>query len=130
MSRGQVRLVELRAPLKKYEWNGDWSARSTKWTPDILEQIRRQDEAFNEEIGIQSPGFVRDGQNGSANMRNAKQRGGVVVPSMDPDDENNFWMSLESIMQRFTCLNVCKAVNMDEIRIRGKFLRVQDIDMP
>ena len=95
-----------------------------------MEQIRRQDEAFNEEIGIESPGFVRGDRNGSANMRNAKQRGGVIIPSSDPDDENNFWMSLENIMQRFTCLNVCKAVNMDEIRIRGKFLRVQDIEVP
>lgn len=33
-------------------------------------------------------------------------------------------------MQRFTCLNVCKAVNMDECRIRGKFLRIQDVGLP
>ena len=44
--------------------------------------------------------------------------------------KRSIYMSLESIMQRFTCLNVCKAVNMEEIRIRGKFLRVQDIDAP
>jgi hypothetical protein len=25
---------------------------------------------------------------------------------------------------------MCKAINMDEIRIRGKFLRIQDIEDP
>lgn len=47
-----------------------------------------------------------------------------------PDDENVFWMSYEDCIQRFTCLNVCKAVNMDEIRMKGKFLRIQDIEDP
>jgi len=46
------------------------------------------------------------------------------------DDENVFWMSFEDTIERFACLNVCKAVNMHEIRIKGKFLRIQDVEDP
>jgi hypothetical protein len=42
-------------------------------------------------------------------------------PSGDP---NIFWMSFEDAVSRFACLNVCKAVNMHEVRIKGKFLRI------
>ena len=37
-------------------------------------------------------------------------------------------MSYEDSLAKFACLNVCKAVNMHETRIRGKFLRIQDIE--
>ena len=37
-------------------------------------------------------------------------------------------MSYEDAVARFANLNVCKAVNMEEIRIRGKFLRIQDVE--
>jgi len=48
-------------------------------------------------------------------------------PSGDP---NVFWMSFDDAMTRFACLNVCKAINMHEVRIKGKFLRIQDIEDP
>jgi len=137
LSQGHVKLVELRAPLQKYEWTGDWSKipntrGASKWTADVLEQMRHQDQVFNDELGVQSPDFVRGDENDSdgRQKQQAKQTRGLAIPSADPSDENNFWMSFENIIQRFTCLNVCKAVNMDEVRIRGKFLRVQDVEVP
>lgn len=39
-------------------------------------------------------------------------------------------MSYEDMLSRFANLIVCKTVNMEEIRIRGKFLRVQDVENP
>jgi hypothetical protein len=39
-------------------------------------------------------------------------------------DPNTFWMSYEDVLSKFASLNVCKAVNMHEIRIKGKFLRI------
>ena len=48
---------------------------------------------------------------------------------MNPTLDNNiFWMSFEDAVKRFACLNVCKAVNMHELRLKGKFLRIQDIE--
>lgn len=52
-----------------------------------------------------------------------------MVP-YDDNDENAFWMSYEDILKRFSSLIVCKAINMDEIRLRGKFLRIQDVNEP
>ena len=37
-------------------------------------------------------------------------------------------MSFEDAVKKFACLNVCKSINMHEIRIKGKFLRIQDIE--
>jgi hypothetical protein len=42
-------------------------------------------------------------------------------------DENEFWMSYEDAVRKFTAFSVCKAVNMEEMRLRGKFLRIKDI---
>lgn len=39
-------------------------------------------------------------------------------------------MSYEDAISRYVSLNVCKAVNMHEVRIRGKFLRIQDWEDP
>ena len=39
-------------------------------------------------------------------------------------------MGYEDMLKQFASLNVCKAVNMHEIRIKGKFLRMQDINDP
>ena len=39
-------------------------------------------------------------------------------------------MSYEDVLSRFANLIVCKTINMEEIRIRGKFLRVQDVQNP
>ena len=34
-----VKLMCLRAPLQKFEWKGDYSKDSVKWTPDIMAQF-------------------------------------------------------------------------------------------
>ena len=48
----------------------------------------------------------------------------VINPKQDP---NVFWVSFEEAMSTFACLNVCRAINMYEVRLRGKFIRLQDI---
>jgi calpain-15 len=49
-----------------------------------------------------------------------------VDPVFDEND-GNFWMSFEDIIDQFSNLNVCKVKNWDEVRIKGKFVRVQDL---
>lgn len=35
--KGQLsQILKIRSPLKKFEWRGDWSEGSEKWTPFIL----------------------------------------------------------------------------------------------
>lgn len=34
------------------------------------------------------------------------------------------------MLERFKTLNVCRVKNWDEVRIKGKFIRLQDIDDP
>ena len=35
-----VRLVQLRNPWGKFEWRGDWSDKSTKWTDALKKAVR------------------------------------------------------------------------------------------
>ncbi|KAG0205721.1 hypothetical protein BGX28_002739 [Mortierella sp. GBA30] len=37
------RLVHIRNPWGKVEWNGDWSDQSEKWTPDAIKQLKQED---------------------------------------------------------------------------------------
>ena len=46
----------------------------------------------------------------------------------ESEDKNVFTMSFEDALEHFACLNVCKAVNMHETRLKGKFIRIQDLD--
>ena len=39
-------------------------------------------------------------------------------------------MSFEDVVRNFYCLNVCKVRNWDEVRIKGKFIKIQEIDDP
>ena len=89
-------MLRLRAPLEKYEWVGDWSENSPKWTPELRKELAT---------------LIED-------------------DPADEVDENEFWMSYEDMLSRFANLNVCKAVNMEEMRVRGKFLRIQDVETP
>jgi calpain-15 len=45
-------------------------------------------------------------------------------------EEMTFWMSYLEAVSYFKSLNVCRVQNWNEIRIKGKFLRVQDIEQP
>ena len=37
--RGKVRLVHIRNPWGNTEWSGDWSDKSSKWTPELRKQV-------------------------------------------------------------------------------------------
>jgi calpain-15 len=52
-----------------------------------------------------------------------------VKPVLDEKD-GTFWMSFDDFIQHFSGLNVCRARNWQEHRIRGKFLRVRDQEDP
>ena len=49
-----------------------------------------------------------------------------VQPVFNADD-GAFWMGWRDFLSYFRCLNVCKVKNWDEVRIKGKFIRVQVI---
>ena len=46
------------------------------------------------------------------------------------EDDFTFWMSYLEAVSYFKSLNVCRAKNWNEVRIKGKFLRIQDIEKP
>ncbi|OMJ87011.1 hypothetical protein SteCoe_11338 [Stentor coeruleus] len=50
-----------------------------------------------------------------------------VNPSFDEEDAN-FWMGFEDFVKNFEALHVCRVKNWDEVRIKGKFIRVQDVE--
>jgi len=50
-------------------------------------------------------------------------------PTFDQND-GTFWMSYKDFLQHFGGVTICKVKNWDEVRIRGKFVKVQDIDDP
>lgn len=53
----------------------------------------------------------------------------LVKPNLQGDD-GTWWMSYEDLLKNFYCLNVCKVRNWDEVRIKGKFIKIQEIDDP
>ena len=44
------------------------------------------------------------------------------------EDETELWIDYDEVIRTFNSLVVCKAVELEEIRIQGKFLRIQDIE--
>ncbi|CDW72805.1 calpain family cysteine protease containing protein [Stylonychia lemnae] len=48
-----------------------------------------------------------------------------LEPTFDKEN-SNFWISFEEFTQYFKTLNTCRIKNWEEIRVRGKYLRVQD----
>ena len=53
----------------------------------------------------------------------------IVQPNLSGDD-GTWWMSFDDVIKNFYCLNVCKVRNWDEVRIKGKFIKIQEIDDP
>ena len=52
-----------------------------------------------------------------------------LKPMLEEND-GTFWMSFEDFTKHFKSLNVCRVRNWEEVRIKGKFIRVQNIDDP
>jgi len=52
-----------------------------------------------------------------------------INPNLDAED-GSFWMAYKDFLACFRCVNICKVRNWNEVRIKGKFIRVQDIDDP
>ena len=49
----------------------------------------------------------------------------LLKPKLEEDD-GTFWMSYEDFIKHFSAVNVCKVRNSNEIRMKGKFVRVED----
>lgn len=51
-----------------------------------------------------------------------------AINELNPNLEENdgtFWMVYQDFVTHFKSVNVCKVKNWDEVRIKGKFIRVQ-----
>ena len=48
----------------------------------------------------------------------------------EEDDGTTFWMSYSDLLSNFQAINICCVKNWQELRIKGKFIRVQDMDNP
>jgi len=48
----------------------------------------------------------------------------LVKPNLSDDNDGSFWMCFQDFIQRFQAVNVCRTKNYEEIRLKGKFLRV------
>ena len=82
--------MNIRNPWGGFEWDGDWSDNSDKWTEEMIK-------AF---------GAVLDEEDGS------------------------FWMSFADFTKQFTSLDVCRVASWNELRLRGRFIRYQDLNDP
>ena len=51
----------------------------------------------------------------------------IVQPTLK-DNDGLFWMSYDDFLKRFSSMNVCQLKDWEEIRVRGKFLKVEDAD--
>jgi calpain-15 len=69
--------------------------------------------------------WAHDSQYWSAKLRQV-----IGKQHFGPQDNSVLWMSLEEAVCYFISLNVCRVRNWHEIRLKGKFLRLQDQDNP
>ena len=53
-----------------------------------------------------------------------------IIGNQHEDQETSVWLSFEEFQNNFEYLNVCKIQNWQELRIKGKYVRIQDIDNP
>ena len=90
----------------------------------------------NKLINLRSPlhGFKWEGD-WKKESKNWDDRMRAEIGELDPhgneekqEDEFTFWLSYLEAVSYFKSLNVCRAKNWNEVRIKGKFLRIQDIE--
>lgn len=53
----------------------------------------------------------------------------ILNPKLDEDD-GTFWMCFEDFVKHFSGVNVCKTKSCNEIRLKGKFVRVSEENTP
>jgi hypothetical protein len=46
----------------------------------------------------------------------------MLKPNFDKND--NFWMKFDDFLHYFKNVNLCRTKNWEEVRLKGKFLRV------
>lgn len=46
------------------------------------------------------------------------------VSENDEYDDGNFWMSYTDFLKYFAGIHICKVKNWDEVRIKGKFVKI------
>jgi calpain-15 len=83
-----IKLINIRNPWGKFEWDGDWSDNDKLWTEDMIDYFE---------------------------------------PVLD-DHDGSFWMSLEDFFPRFKSVSFCEVKNWEELRLRGKFIKVSNKD--
>jgi hypothetical protein len=44
------------------------------------------------------------------------------------ENDGTFWMTYRDLLENFHSINICKIKNWDEVRIKGKFVRVEDVE--
>ena len=54
----------------------------------------------------------------------------AYIQDNENESDGTFWISYQDVLKHFKTLNVCRIKNWDEVRIKGKYIRVQDIDDP
>lgn len=50
----------------------------------------------------------------------------LVQPHLDGED-GSFWMGFDDFMLKFDSISVCRVTDWDELRLRGKFIRYNDV---
>ena len=50
----------------------------------------------------------------------------LIEPNLEDSNDGGFWMSFEDFIKYFQTVNVTRVKNWEEVRLKGKFLRVQD----
>ena len=53
---------------------------------------------------------------------------GSILNSSPETPEGTIWLPFSALADNFESVTICKVKNWDEIRIKGKFIRVQDLD--
>ena len=90
-------LINLRAPSNKFKWDGDWAFESDRWDENIIQSLGSD---------FQYPRHYDTAE--------------------DESREANFWVSFQEAVIYFKSLCVCRVFNWNEVRFRGKFLRLKD----
>ena len=94
----------------------------------------------NKLINLRAPSerfkWEGDWRAGSPNWEQRIQVELMVDPNIGPllargeSTDCSFWMSYSEAVSYFKSLNVCRVQKWNEVRIKGKFLRIYDIEDP